>query len=396
MDWEKMFPDFICYWASGKILSSGGSPYDSHLQAVVQSEYGWDRQRDGLGTYDFLPYYYPPWFGLLFVPLVPLGFAGARVAWYFLNLVGALATGYLLSGTVPGVPRRLPLLLVPLFLFTVSSLVLGQTGTFIFFVLTLSWRLLEKGRDRIAGMVLVWLSVKPHLAVVLLLGLLVWLARRRRWQVIGSFFLSAAVLAAGSALLVPDWPLQMLNAIRQIPSPTEYYPWIGNTWLLVLKSLGLGGSLLWGAYLLLAGPFLIAVARTVLSPASRLEDLLSLGILAAFFVAPYARHYDFPVLLIPLLVAVGRLPRPPGMTLMVLLVCAPYVQLFVLAQYKAQQHSSVKFLVESTYFWVPMLLATVWAFPAARSKGCSHPYSRAVLSPVGAACHPDAVSNGKD
>jgi hypothetical protein len=366
MDWGRMFPDFICYWAAGKILAAGGSPYDPALQARVQGEYGWDRQRDGLGLYDYLPFYYPPWFGLLFVPLLPLGFAGARTAWYFLNLEGALLGGYLLSG-VPGVPRRLPLWLAPLFLFTLASVLLGQTAIFVFFVLALSWRLLEEGRDRAAGAALAWLTVKPQLTAVLLLGLLLWLARRGRWRAVGTFLLTAVLLAGGSALVLPDWPFQMFNAIRQTPSPTEYYPWIGNAWLLVLRSLGLGGPLLWTAYLALAVPFLVAVARAALSPAGRLEDVLALGALAAFFVAPYARHYDFPVLLVPLLVAVGRLPRVAGWALVALLTVVPYVQLFLLAHYKAQQPEPGKFLVESTFFWVPLLLAAVWVF-AARGK----------------------------
>jgi hypothetical protein len=365
MDWGRMFPDFICYWAAGKILAAGGNPYDPALQARVQGEYGWDRQRDGLGLYDYLPFYYPPWFGLLFVPLLPLGFAGARTAWYFLNVEGVLLGGYLLSG-VPSVPRRLPLWLAPVFLFTLASVLLGQTATFVFFVLALSWRLLEEGRDRAAGAALAWLTVKPQLTAVLLLGLLLWLARRGRWRAVGAFLLTSALLAGGSALVLPDWPVQMLNAIRQTPSPTEYYPWIGNAWLLVLRSLGLGGPLLWAAYLALAVPFLVAVARAALSPAGRLADVLALGALAAFFVAPYARHYDFPVLLVPLLVAVGRLPRVAGWALVALLTVAPYVQLLLLAQYKAQQPEPGKFLVESTFFWVPLLLAAVWPFAARR------------------------------
>ncbi len=60
--WEKIDPDYICYWAAGKIVASGQSPYDEALQTEIQHERGWDKATDGLGHYDFLPYYYPPWF----------------------------------------------------------------------------------------------------------------------------------------------------------------------------------------------------------------------------------------------------------------------------------------------------------------------------------------------
>jgi hypothetical protein len=372
MDWDRMFPDFICFWTAGELMAAGANPYDPGLQARVHAEHGWDRQRDGFGKFDFLPFYYPPWLGLLCIPLVPLGFTRARIAWFFLNLEFALFAGYLLrwasvgrvwnpaANTAVPQPPLWPLLLAPLFIFTLTAVLLGQSSTFVFFMLTLSWRLLEERRDRTAGVALAWLSVKPQLTAILLVGLLIWLLRRRRWQVIGSFVLTAAILAAASAVVVPDWPLQMLNLFRQTPLPTEFIPWMGNTWLLVLKSLGLSGPLLWLAYLLLAVPFLVAVARSAFSPLSRLEDLLSLGILAAFFVAPYARHYDFPVLLIPLVVATARLPRPAGFALVALLAFAPYVQLFVLLHYKEQHQPSVNPLVECTYFWVPLVLAAGW------------------------------------
>jgi hypothetical protein len=362
-----MFNDFICYWTAGKLLAERESPYDADLQTRVQTEYGWDMQRDGLGKYPYLPFYYPPWFGFLFVPLLPLGYHGARTAWFFLNVEGTLLAGYFLGGILPGVPRQMPVVLAALFLFCLASILMGQTAIFVFLVLALSWRLLETGRDQAAGAALAWLTVKPQLTAVLLLGLFVWLVRRRRWQVVGWFFFTLGLLAAVSALVVPAWPLQMLSAIRGTSPPTEYYPWIGNAWLLVLRSLGLGGPLLWVAYLALALPLLAGVLWTAWSPAGRLDDLLCLGVLAAFFVAPYARHYDFPVLLIPLLVVVGRLPRAAELTLVFVMVVAPYVQLFQLARYK-EQHPADLFVVESTYFWVPLLLAGVWALTARGGK----------------------------
>ena len=60
--WENMVPDFVCYWAAGEAIASGHSPYEVGLQAGIQRRCGWDKLRDGLGKYDFLPYYYPPWF----------------------------------------------------------------------------------------------------------------------------------------------------------------------------------------------------------------------------------------------------------------------------------------------------------------------------------------------
>jgi hypothetical protein len=357
-----MFPDFICYWTAGKLLASGQSPYDARLQALVQQEHGWDKAATGVGVYDFLPYYYPPWFGLLWVLLVPLGYSAARVAWFFFNVEMALVAGYLLGRTVTEVPPWIPVLLGPAFFFSLACVSLGQTALLVLFLLCLAWWLLEQGRDWSAGVALAWLTLKPQLTAVLLAAVLLWALRRGRWSVVIGFAISLVALALVCMTLVPSWPIQMWNAMRTPPPPpTEIYPWIGNTWLLLLRTCGLQGPALWLLYLAVALPFLGVVVRVALDRTRPLSDVLGLGTLAAFLVAPYARHYDFPILLVPLLILLnGRLPRLQGRVFLIALALFPYVQLFVLVDYKARHDPSGHFLPEVTFFWVPVLLALCW------------------------------------
>src|SRR5438552_1656114 len=164
--------DFLCYWTGATILASGQSPYDPKLQAGIQEEYGWDMAASGLGIYRFLPYYYPPWLGLACMPLLPLGYTTAKATWFWINMELALGTGYLLRNAMPGFPRWLPTVVVLTFLFSLISLVLGQTVILMLFLIVAAWRLLEARWDRSAGATLVWLTIKPQLAVGLLLGAL--------------------------------------------------------------------------------------------------------------------------------------------------------------------------------------------------------------------------------
>src|SRR5262249_5594112 len=145
---------------------------------------GWNRQTNGRGVLDFLPYYYPPWFGLACTPLVPLGYEAAKTAWFFINLEVLLLAGWLLTGAVPGLPRSVPLVAVPLFFPSFQSLILGRTSLLILFLAALAWRLLEGHWDRAAGVVLAGLTTKPQLTAVLVLALVLWALRRRRWGVI--------------------------------------------------------------------------------------------------------------------------------------------------------------------------------------------------------------------
>jgi hypothetical protein len=370
--------DFVCYFSAAKLIASGQSPYDLANQTAVQRGLGWDRETNGFGVYDCLPYFYPPWFALACVPLLPLGYSAAKVVFFFLNIDLALLTGYLLRDTVRGVPRWLPPILVSFFCFTIVTALLGQTALLILFLVVLAWKLLDGGRDRVAGVVLALLTIKPQLTAVLLLGVLLWAVRQRRWGAVGAFLLTTALLGGGCTALVPSWPVAMWNAPRLTPPPTEHYPWIGNAWFLLLRAVGAQGWGLWLAYLALAVPFLVAVVRAALDRTCPLADVVGAGVLAAFFVAPYARHYDFPVLVVPCLLLAARGARLRAIVLTLALILVPYVQFAVLARVKAAYHPDGLFLCECTFFWVPLLLAAAWFLyqPEAPAR------ARAVPEPV--------------
>ena len=214
---------------------------------------------------------------------------------------------------------------------------------------------------RWAGVVLAWMTIKPQLTAVLLLALLIWLMRQRRWAAVNSFLISMAVLIAVSTLIVPTWLFQMWAQMRETPMPTEYYPWIGNTWFLLLRTFGLGQPILWLLYLVVALPFLGHVLHTAFQRSTALGDVVALSVLAAFFVAPYARHYDFPVLLIAVLVLLGRRPSSATLRLLVTaLLLLPFLQLFLLAHFKVSGDSNSTFLLECSYFWIPVLCLASW------------------------------------
>jgi hypothetical protein len=357
---DKLCPDYVCYWATGKIMLAGQSPYDVDLQTRIQHAYGWDRQKAGLGAFDFLPYYYPPWFAMLTVALVPLGYRGAQVTWFVLNADLVLVAGYLLRKAVPRVPATIPVGAIPIFVFTIVTLLLGQTTPLILFLIAAAWRLLEARHDRTAGAVLAWLTIKPQLTILVLLGVLLWAARHRRWGVVLGFAATLAVLGLASELVVPGWLPQMLDAPRQTPPPTENFPWIGTTWFLLLKSAGFQSWSFWALYALVAVPLLGAVLQAAWDRSRPLHDVIALGLLVACIVAPYGRHYDFPILLIPLFVLMGtRLSEIAGTALLVAVLLLPYLQYWIMSRLGLIGdigRPSREFL----FAWLPLLLAVAW------------------------------------
>src|SRR5207237_565912 len=140
-----------------------------------------------------------------------------------------------------------------------------------------------------------------------------------------------AALALASTLIVPSWPLQMLEATRRTPPPTDSFPWLGTTWFLVLKAVGLRSWGLWVLYLTVALPFLREVLRSAFDRDRPVREVIALGFLAAFFVAPYGRHYDFPTLLVPFFILLGgRLSEKAGSALLIALLVIPYIQFILL------------------------------------------------------------------
>ncbi len=364
---ERLVPDFICYWSAAEIVASGHSPYDVALQTECQHRLGWDKATDGLGKFDFLPYYYPPWFAAACTPLIPLGYQGAKFAWFFINFELLLLAGYLLRDAVPGVPRSVPLVAVPIFILSVISLFVGQTSIPILFFAALAWKLLARGSDRWAGFALACLTTKPQVTMVLVPALLLWSARRGRWGVLLGFALTLGALSLASAWIVPLWPVEMLRASRLTLPPTFYFPWIGTTWFLILKTIGLQSWGLWAPYLAVAIPLAVFVTRAALDRSRPLEDLMALGLLAPFFIAPYGRHYDFPVLLIPLFVLMGRrVSEVAGAFLLIALIVLPYIHFGILMKFKENYPNNVRLFPEFTFFWVPVLLMLVWLATEAR------------------------------
>jgi hypothetical protein len=136
---------------------------------------------------------------------------------------------------------------------------------------------------------------------------------------------------------------------------------------LILKTVGLRTWGLWSLYLAVALPFLAATLARAIDVRSPVREVVALGMLAAFFVAPYSRHYDFPVLLIPSLVLLeNRLSDKQGALLLLTLLLTPYLQFALLARYSRIMVPEVDFQVECTHFWVPCLLAAIWFIARSR------------------------------
>lgn len=357
---ENVCPDFIQFWTAAQALSQGQDPYDPAMQAAVQGSLGWKKADQGLGVYDFLPYYYPPWLALAVVPLLPLGYPLAKIVWLVVGAEWMLASAALLLPLAGEVSAVVVFVLFAAFGFSIKAVAMGQVAPLVLFLVVLSWRFLEERRDVAAGACLALLTIKPQLTLVLIAALLAWSWRMRRRSVAISFVATLVAVCAAATAAFPAWPGSLAAATRVTPMPTFYYPGLGTTWLVALDTAGVGGFLRSVAYCAVVVPLLLAVMRIALREDRPLSELYSLALLAPFFVAPYARPYDFPILLMPALVLLATRLAELGRAMLVfaLVAVAGLQILYLTANYEAPVVGVRR--PEFTYFWVPALLGLIW------------------------------------
>ena len=71
--------DFRGYYGAATVVRLGGNPYDyRQLAPILEQITGYQGNN---------PYFYPPWFSLIFIPLTYLPFQVARAIWLLANLV---------------------------------------------------------------------------------------------------------------------------------------------------------------------------------------------------------------------------------------------------------------------------------------------------------------------
>lgn len=363
-------PDFIQFWTAAKLLSSGRNPYDARLQAEIQSGLGWDAAGDGLGIYEFLPYYYPPWLGLACAPLLPLGYPLARITWLVVSGELLIGAAWLLKDAAAGVPPRASFVLVVAFGPSVLAVLMGQVAPLILFLIAAAWALWKTGRrDFAVGGVLALMLTKPQSTGLLVLGLLCRAACTRRWGVVRGFAAVLAVLCLPCFVAAPGWPLAMVWATRATPLPYIYFPGAGCSWFIALQALGARGVVLGAGYCLAAIPLAVVVIRLATDRRRRLEDLICACLVGAFFIAPYSRNYDLPILLIPALVVTGgRVREPAAGVLLIALTAAPYIQHLTIAG-RLPRAGAV--MMEYTYFWIPLTILAVWRLTLQTSSSSS-------------------------
>jgi hypothetical protein len=191
--------DYRGYHAAAVLILRSGNPYDyAQLAPVLEEIAGFQSNN---------PYFYPPWFALIFLPLTILPFEAARVVWIIINLVLFVVsvewTRDLLEWNVEGW-RKWVAFLGAFLTFGAFCLISEQAGILLLFGAALALRSLKQGRSALAGLGLVILFTKPQATIlaVFLLGLWMLLKKPKSaiWAVAWVIILTIA-----ASIAMPNW-----------------------------------------------------------------------------------------------------------------------------------------------------------------------------------------------
>ena len=339
--------DFHCFWAAGRIVASGGDPYDAQqfVPAILTIPPSEARSLIRCGQ----RLSYPPWTGLALAPFGALPLPAAATLWASLAVM-ATVLGISWTWQLVG-KRRIPWPLVAALVVGsepfVRNLLEGQFAMFGFALTAGAALSLRSGRDTAGGIAAGLLAVKPQTAIgfgAAALGLAIF---RRRWRFVGGAVVATLALAGLSQLLRPGWILEFISGAGVLSGSIADRATIWN----------LAGS--WPLAVVIVALLLAAVVALIRWRGADDTAVLGLAVPFSLLIAPYAWDHDYVVLAIPwsLTLAYAMELRPLlRRTLLYSTVGVAAPLLWIIAAVVAPLLGA-----ESVYVLVPMLTALLLA-----------------------------------
>ena len=216
--------EFLVQWVGTRnLITKEISPYgDETLQQIQHLAFPTEIPR-GIVLYKYVS---PLYAIAIFWPfaLIPKYFL-AQSIWMTLLETGLVFLSLLSMQLMHWKPDRLRLVLFLLFSIlwypAFRSLISGNVIILTALALVGGVLALRNNGDELAGVLLAFMTISPQAVAIPLLFVLYWCVSRKRWRVIGWFFLTLLLLGIAVTLFIPDWLLENLRAWVR---PVDYYP----------------------------------------------------------------------------------------------------------------------------------------------------------------------------
>jgi hypothetical protein len=326
--------DFMGYWSSTYLFHNGENPYSADLMTAVQ-------QTKVQSTLDVtIMAWNPPILFVFLLPLAWMSFTTAKFVWLLVNMTliitaGLMLTRIYLPHTSPRV--RLTFLVFAIgFPAVIAGLYMGQVTFLVFWGLVLCITLIRKEQWFWAGAVLIFTAIKPHIIVLSVIYLLVYMARHRKWQ----GWIGLALASVTCLIVIFLFRPGILHDL-QGETVVASVPWATSTIGGLISYLGFSDLPRYLIFLLLPLPFLLAKYSETFS----LESSVALLILITVPTTIFGWSYDQTILLIPIAQVFDWLSRSKHrLPMIVCIACAMAINYY----------QRLVVINDTYYVWVPL------------------------------------------
>jgi hypothetical protein len=256
----------------------------SHLYSLTLQRQLFEQVRPGVVFNDGQWYISPPPLAWLAMPLSALGPAPAFYLWFALSVL-ALVAAWWLAAPGSGWKRFLWLLAALAWYPVLYGLSLGQPILFVLLAVAGCWKLAEAGKPYLAGVVLAASTLKPQLALVLPVVLLL----AGQWRIVAGFALPAAILAGLSLAMLGGDGLAEYRGLLALEAQD-----VNNRFFTLAVLLGPG----WLTSVAQGAVIVVGLAAAYLNRHAGLGRLIALGLVTTVLSASYLHLQDFTILVV--------------------------------------------------------------------------------------------------
>lgn len=213
--------DFLVHWVGTRaLLIDGISPYSDAVAERIQTRaYGRPAEPDE----HELRVAYPLYSALAFLPFALIGdYDLARALWMTTLEVALIGLAIICLRLTRW---KINLWLLPLFLVfsifwyhSLRPLINGNAVILVSLFLVIAIAALRTNRDELAGVILGFCTIKPHLVLLPIILVIAWTLTAGRWKTLLWLVITLVVLSVSAALFIPDWPLQNLREVLRYSS----------------------------------------------------------------------------------------------------------------------------------------------------------------------------------
>ena len=212
--------DLTQYWSAAHLVRQ--NPYSTQLVSAFEKASRIGASEPPLVLKN------PPWAIPFILPLRLFSFRVAFAAWAVFSVVAVVGCVGVVWRWLEEPDSIFSILLPLLFGPTIVLLMLGQWTVLVLIGITGFLIAADRRHDRIAGAFLLLVMGKPHVALLFLTAILLWVVQTRRWKIFYSAALSLAASSAFVLVLNPHVFAQFFARTREVVDEKVPYPNLGG------------------------------------------------------------------------------------------------------------------------------------------------------------------------